>query len=165
MRSRKRYLSPDTRWEPYFTFGRADKSLDRGDMSPLGRGDIALPRGTIRVMRALLCTLALAATAVFASAAPAADAVLRPSLTVTASGPVVVSGARFKPRERVTLRFVVSGEPSLRVVRASAAGRLVARFLRSVPDCEGFTLSAVGSRGSRVFYREIPPPCGIVIQP
>jgi hypothetical protein len=118
-------------------------------------------------MRAVLsCVLALAATGVFLiSGTAAGDVGVRPSLTVSVPGAVVVSGARFRPHERVTLRFVVYGEPSLKVVRASAAGRLAARFLRGVPECEGFTVSAVGSRGSRVFFRQLPPPCGIVIQP
>ena len=117
-------------------------------------------------MRAVLsCVLVLAAIGASASVSAAGDTALRPSLTVSAPGPVVVSGARFRPFERVTLRFVVSGEPSLKVVRASAAGRIVARFLQGVPDCEAFSLSAVGNRGSRAFYRQLPPPCGIVIQP
>jgi hypothetical protein len=113
----------------------------------------------------LLCVLALVAIGAFSSASAAGDMAVRPSLTVSAPGPLVVSGTRFRPYERVTLRFVVNGELSLKVVRASAAGRLVARFLRGVPDCEGFTVSAVGSRGSRVLVRQLPPPCGIVIQP
>ena len=116
-------------------------------------------------MRAWLFVLALVVTGAFASAPAASDAALRPSLTVRAPGLVLVSGERFRPFERVTLRFVAGGERSLKVVRASAAGRIVARFLRDVPHCEAFTVSAVGSRGSRVFYRQPPPPCGIVIQP
>ena len=116
-------------------------------------------------MRAWLFLLALVLTGALASASAAGDVALRPSLTVSAPGPVVVSGARFRPFERVTLRFLVGGERSLKVVRASAAGRIAARFLRGVPECEGFTVSAVGNRGSRVLVRQLPPPCGIVIQP
>ena len=86
-------------------------------------------------------------------------------LSVGASDPIVVSGARFKPNERVTLRFVVLGRPLVKVVKTSFTGRLVARFQQDVPECTGFTVSAIGNRGSRVLFREIPPPCGIVIQP
>ena len=69
-------------------------------------------------MRAVLsCVLALVAIGAFlASGSASGDVGLRPSLTVTVPGAVVVSGARFRPHERVTLRFVVNGEPSLKVI-------------------------------------------------
>jgi propanediol dehydratase small subunit len=118
-------------------------------------------------MRVLLAGLSVAAVATMACAQAAAGphASVRPSLAVATSGPVIVSGTRFKPNERVTLRLVLGGQSLVNVVRTTAAGRLIARFVRGVPDCEGFTVSAVGNRGSRVMFRQIPPPCGIVIQP
>ena len=98
-------------------------------------------------------------------ASAAQEARVRPALSVTVPGPIVISGARFEPNERVTLRLVVFGRPSVKVVRSTAGGRLSARFLRGVPDCEGFTITATGNRGSRVTFRQLPPSCGIVIQP
>ena len=77
----------------------------------------------------------------------------------------MISGTRFKPNERVTLRFVAVGQPSVKIVRSTPGGRLTARFLRTMSECDGFTISATGNRGSRALYRQMPPPCGIVIQP
>ena len=117
----------------------------------------------MRAFLASLLTVGLAVVAFAAASAPAAS--IRPALTVTTPGAVVVSGARFKANERVTLRLVVLGQPLVKVVRTTVAGRLSARFLQDVPECTTFSISAVGNRGSRVLFREIPPPCGIVIQP
>jgi hypothetical protein len=99
------------------------------------------------------------------AAAPSVGAVTEPTLRIVGASDVVISGTHFRPNERVTLRFVALGVPSVKVVRSTRAGRLVTRLARAVPHCEGYTISAVGSRGSRVFHRELPPPCGIVIQP
>ena len=117
----------------------------------------------MRVFLASVLTVGLVVAAFATTAAPGAG--IRPSLTVATPGAVVVSGTRFRPNERVTLRLVVLGQPLVKVVRTTVSGRLDARFLQGVPACTPFTVSAVGNRGSRVLLREIPPPCGIVIQP
>jgi hypothetical protein len=101
-------------------------------------------------------------SALSAFAAPAAST--RPVLTVSPEA-MVISGARFKANELVTLRLVVLGRTTVKTVRTTRVGRLTARFSDRVPECSGFTVSAVGNRGSRVLFRELPPPCGIVIQP
>ena len=119
-------------------------------------------------MRAFLGSLALAAVVagVAAAHAPAAAPMtVRPALSVATPGVVTIAGTRFKPNERVTLRLSGLGQPRVKIVVTSAGGRLSARFLQDVPDCTPFTVSAIGNRGSRVSFREIPPPCGIVIQP
>ena len=111
-------------------------------------------------------TLALVVGALVVTAASASTAAgIRPTLTVTTPGAVVVSGTRFRSNERVTLRLVLLGQPLVKIVKTTTAGRLTARFLQDVPECTTFSISAVGNRGSRVLFREIPPPCGIVIQP
>ena len=117
----------------------------------------------MRAFLASLVTISVAVAALAATGAPAAS--IRPALSVSTAGAVAVSGARFKPNERVTLRLVVLGRPLVKVVKTSSAGRLAVRFLQEVPECTPFTVSAIGNRGSRVLFREIPPPCGIVIQP
>jgi hypothetical protein len=124
-----------------------------------------LPGGAYSIsMKACLVSVVANLIAVLA-VAPSAAGGTEPMLRIVGTSEVVISGAHFRPNERVTLRFVALGVPSVKVVRSTRAGRLVARIARTVPDCEGYTISAVGSRGSRVFHRELPPPCGIVIQP
>jgi hypothetical protein len=54
-----------------------------------------------------------------------------------------------------------------RTVRSTATGRFVAVFAEEISDCAGFTVTAVGARGSRATLRRlIPPPgCGVEPQP
>jgi hypothetical protein len=113
----------------------------------------------------LLVTVVIAVISVASGLAATQD--VRPvlSLRVTEPQSVVISGTRFRANERVTLRLVAQGQPMVKVVRTTATGRLSARFAGVQPECEPLSVSAVGSRGSRVLFRQIPPPCGIAIQP
>ena len=125
-------------------------------------------------MRVLVASLlvTMAAAALTVANAPAATAAkIRPTLTITGTGPVTVTGVRFLPRERVTVRLSVAGQGLSRGAIASPAGRVVVRFAVDMPtpECGGLVVSAraTGARGSTAFVRrfEIPPPCGIAPQP
>ena len=125
-------------------------------------------------MRVLLVT-ALVATAMSCLAVGAGGAAgetkVRPTLSMFGSSPVVVTGIRFLPRERVTLRLWTGQQRLSRAVVATRAGKLVVRFAGEIaaPRCGGFVVSvqAIGARGSRAVARryEIPPPCGVAPQP
>ena len=125
-------------------------------------------------MRVLLVT-ALVTAAIsclgVGAAGAAGETKVRPTLSMVGSGPVVVTGIRFLPRERVTLRLWTGQQRLSRAVVASPAGKLVARFAGEItaPQCVGFVVSvqAIGARGSRAVARryEIPPPCGVAPQP
>ena len=84
-----------------------------------------------RRMRALFTILlvigAISAICVLPAGASTA-ATARPVLSVSVQGPIVISGTRFKPNERVTLRFVAVGRPSVKIVRSTPGGRLTARL-------------------------------------
>ena len=80
-----------------------------------------------------------------ALAAPAA-ALAPPVLRVRAVQPVVVDGARFKPLERVT---VTLDRVLARHVRAGTGGTFRATFRGAViSPCDGYSVTAVGSKGS-----------------
>jgi hypothetical protein len=82
---------------------------------------------------------------VLAFAAPAA-ALAPPVLRVRAVQPVVVDGARFKPLERVT---VTLNRLLTQHVRAGTGGTFRATFRGVViSPCNGYSVTAVGSKGS-----------------
>ena len=107
-----------------------------------------------------------------AQVSAAAELRIRPTLAIAGSGPITVTGSRFVPLERVTVRLALGGQAKLsRVVIANRLGKLVVRFAGelSTTECGGFivTAQAIGARGSSAVVRrlEIPPPCGIAPQP
>ena len=110
---------------------------------------------------------AAALTVVFAVVTPAMAAEARETVRLAKHRPVTVVGTGFAAHERVTVRVAPrGGAPYAKTVRATAAGRLTAVFAaRALDDCAAYTITAVGSGGSRARRIEIPPPCGIVVQP
>jgi hypothetical protein len=102
--------------------------------------------------------LALVALAASLCAAPGFAATRTAQVRVTNISPVVVRGTGFVARERVTV--TVSAKTSrTRVVTATAAGSLVARFAHfTIGRCDAYAVKAKGSAGSRAFWK-IAPMC------
>ena len=94
-----------------------------------------------------------------APGAPAADE--RASLALADRSPVVVAGAGFAPRERVTVRVAAAGKRLSKAVRATPAGRFRAAFVTPVDRCVALLVTATGAAGNVARLREPPPPCGI----
>jgi hypothetical protein len=117
---------------------------------------------------AVVSAMLAASLAAITASAPAANAT-SPVVRLADKSPVRVLGNGFAKRELVAVRVVLMGErqPS-KVVRASSAGRFNVVFAEQVIlECDQYTISAVGRRGSRASLRDlIPPPgCGIAPQP
>lgn len=72
--------------------------------------------------------------------------------------PVVLRGTAFRPNERIKIT-VLQPTVTSRAIRASAAGRFVARFAFSVGRCEDLDVRARGSRGSRATLELLAPDC------
>lgn len=91
---------------------------------------------------------------------------IRPTVSVSGSGPVTVVGFGFLPRERVRVRLFAGGDYS-RVARASVRGRIVVQFTGvSMPECQSVLVVATGLRSRATARgRTIPPPCGPAEQP
>ena len=70
-------------------------------------------------------------------------AAARPTLAITNLEPLSVAGRGFKPGETVTVRF----ESRRKATTTTSAGRFVVRFANT--GCDGGTIVAVGSKGSR----------------
>ncbi len=86
-------------------------------------------------------------------AAAAAFAAQAPSLRLLRLRPLEVQGLAFKPGERVTV-VLRTDVQRVRRVSADRAGRFAAEFLDvRVDRCSGFTVTAVGNRGSRAALR------------
>ena len=117
-------------------------------------------------MRDIARVFAISAAALTV-AAPAGAVQTVASVRLTDRQPVTVKGSGFKARERVMVRVSPRGWASYaKVVRATSTGRIVAVFSgRALDECTGYTINAAGRRGSRARAIEIPPPCGVEIQP
>jgi hypothetical protein len=114
----------------------------------------------------------LAALAAALAAAPvlgSADAAPRKAtLSIVDPSPLTVVGHGFLRGERVTVSFVGAGAVRRKVAVANRFGRLTARWADAVlPECSPYSVTATGARGSHATQRkiQIPPACGIVIQP
>jgi hypothetical protein len=88
-----------------------------------------------------------------------ADAGRRPAVVrVAALRPVVVQGARFHARERVTVSYVGSVRRTRKVI-ASSTGSFTTTFQAVIEDrCNGFSVSAVGASGDRAVAKHLPLP-------
>jgi len=103
-------------------------------------------------MRGGLVTLMLAVTTATASAAT-----VQPSLQVRSFAPFSVRGIHFRPYERVT---VTLNQTRVEASIASRTGVVVVTFRQARADrCSGYTLRAVGSKGSRTTLRSHPMGC------
>lgn len=91
----------------------------------------------------------------------------RATLALVKENPVVVVGRGFLRGERVTLRTAINGQRFTRTVTANRYGRFTRQVADVDAECWPFTISASGMRGSHAVTRKIniPPPCGVPIQP
>lgn len=105
-------------------------------------------------MRAALgLTAMLGALALAAPAAPAT----RPAVQLRSLQPFSVRGVHFKALERVTVRL--NGRWVKRV-KADRGGRFVATFEAvRIGRCDGYRVTAVGSKGTMVVLHPPPPMC------
>jgi hypothetical protein len=106
-----------------------------------------------------LVALAVAGAVVLAGAGATA-APTRASLRLVRQTPVTVRGAGFQPHEGVVLTLW-AGRRAVARARAGADGSFVAAFRgTALARCSGFTLTAVGTAGTRAFLkRPFPPAC------
>jgi hypothetical protein len=100
----------------------------------------------------------LAAPALVGAIAIPSAAAAPPTLRILRTAPLVVRGYHFKPAEHV--RVIVLAKTRLsRSTAANANGRLTVTFRAGAVDvCAGFTVRAIGARGSKA--RVISPPRG-----
>jgi hypothetical protein len=105
---------------------------------------------------------ALVAASLLAVASAAPAAVGEPVVRIADTDPLVVRGVRFQASERVTVRVVIRGGPrETQLVRATPRGSFTATFASlTVASCDAFNVHALGWRGSRAGYVQLPPPCG-----
>lgn len=85
----------------------------------------------------------------------------KPRVFVSTTKPFTVRGIRFQPQELVTVVAWVDGRHERRV-RATTAGAFTVRFRGvRIASCEGYTVTARGSQGSRANVKlivECPAP-------
>lgn len=102
-----------------------------------------------------------------ASSAPGATP-RKTTITVVDTDPLAINGRGFRAGERVTFKVSQGGAVYRKVVTANRLGRLSAEWATlELPDCSPYTVTATGARGSTAMVRriQIPPACGMVLQP
>jgi hypothetical protein len=67
--------------------------------------------------------------------------------------PLALRGTGFKARENVTVKVMDGVMKKTRRVRASGTGSFVVRVALGADTCSGFTVVAVGDRGSRTGFQ------------
>lgn len=90
------------------------------------------------------------------------------TITVADSDPLAITGRGFRAGERVTFKVTQGGAVSRKVVTANRLGRVSAEWATlELPECSPYTVTATGARGSTAMLRriQIPPACGMVLQP
>ncbi len=102
------------------------------------------------------CLVLLVALSVGSSVATAQGS--RPTLALAQSQPLVLVGRNFGPAEAVALT-VPARKTSRITLRADRRGSfsLTLRTI-AVSRCSGFTVTAIGSRGSRAILKRLPLP-------
>jgi hypothetical protein len=134
----------------------------------------------MRRSRSQLVVLAALATALLVSSATtgaaAEQAKSKPTLAISASGPLTVKGSGFASRERVTVRLTFGSDTLSRTPRAGKRGRFAVQFPVQIADLtllecsQAVIVVATGNRSGRtatfrVRSIQIPPPCGVAPQP
>ena len=114
--------------------------------------------------------LALGAALVAATAVSGATGATprKATIAVVDPDPLAISGRGFHAGERVSFRVTMKGVVYRKVVTATRYGRLSAQWATlELPECSPYTVTATGARGSSAMVRriQIPPACGMVLQP
>jgi hypothetical protein len=102
--------------------------------------------------------LAACVAALTISALPALATTSQASLRVAHLAPLAVTGHGFKGREQVRLVLTARGATWKKAARAGSTGSFTASFPVRVGHCTGFTVQAIGSRGSRAILKRPPLP-------
>jgi hypothetical protein len=115
--------------------------------------------GWIRLTTGLILVATVAAWSASASLARSHSDVVRPSVRVTDWRPLVLVGRQFRPFERVVIRIVRTGSPTVvKRLRATRRGTFVATLATSIVDrCSGLSVSVTGA-GGRVAKLRLPLP-------
>jgi len=83
----------------------------------------------------------------------------RPVLRLLEGARLTLRGIGFKPGERVRITFVGKTR-AVRKKTATARGSFVVRFAGADPNrCAGFTVTAIGNRGSRASFKRLRGDC------
>lgn len=112
-----------------------------------------------RVTAGLILITTVAAWSASSSLAGGHGQTMRPSVRVTDWQPLVLVGTRFRPFERVVIRVVETGSPTLvKRLRATRRGTFVATLTNAAVDrCGGLSVSVTGA-GGRVAKVRLPLP-------
>jgi len=83
-----------------------------------------------------------------------------PRIALLDTDPVSVRGTNFKPAERVRVEVDAGGKHMTRSATGSSTGAFTMRMAGVDPNaCEGFSITATGSKGSRATFKRAPGQC------
>jgi hypothetical protein len=116
----------------------------------------------VRRSRLLPLIGATAAVAALLASVAAHGGTARPTLRLVSDAPTTLRGAGFRSSERVTLVVVATTKLTRRLVAGRGGGFVVRLPSVDANACQGFSVIATGSRGSRASYKRVrgqcPPP-------
>jgi hypothetical protein len=75
------------------------------------------------------------------------------------TAPALLRGAGFQPREHVRIVVVSGATRNMRQVVATRLGRFVMRMRADMNACQGFSIRAVGSMGTKATLKRAPGQC------
>jgi len=112
----------------------------------------------VRILAAVLVGAALAALAVSATLAitgsdSSSDQTRQGKLTQIGEQPLRVRGNGFVAGEKVRVWATASGSKETRTVIANRTGSFTVSFSADLDTCNGVTVSAVGTKGTRTSYQ------------
>jgi hypothetical protein len=73
--------------------------------------------------------------------------------------PAVLRGAGFKPREHVRVVVLSGTTRTVRKLVATRLGRFGLRMREDMNACQGFSATAVGSKGTKATFKRAPGQC------
>jgi hypothetical protein len=97
------------------------------------------------------------------SSAAVGGVAVAPRVALVATYPVSIRGTGFRAAERVRVEVVAGSETMTRAATGSAAGTFAMRMPRlSASNCQGFSMTATGNKGSRASFKRAPGQCPIL---
>jgi hypothetical protein len=73
--------------------------------------------------------------------------------------PAVLQGAHFQPREHVRVVVLSGTTRTVRKLVATRLGRFALRMPADMNACQGFSATAVGSKGTKATFKRAPGQC------
>ena len=101
----------------------------------------------------MLAALVVSATLAITGTDTSSDQARRGKLTQIGEQPLRLRGTGFLPGEKVRVSAAARGGKETRTVIANSSGAFTLSFSADLDTCDGVTISAVGTKGTRTSFQ------------